>query len=278
MTPPFSPYATLVLAFELGCVVAGLVLLWQHGLSPAARAKPPRLSAWDAPWPEFLTFAASVLLSTFLLASLAGLISRHAGLSGHAATIASGAGAQLGMLLGVLLHHCVLAPGNREPQPAAGTLLRSGVVTFLAALPLLLLTAQLWDFGLRTVGLPTARQDLIRILTELDSPTLITAMVILAVVIAPLTEELIFRGGVFRYLRTRWPRWSALLLPSTFFAALHVNWSTLEGLSSALPLVVLAVVFSLAYERTGQLGTAVVAHACFNLNTLLVLFAGLAPD
>jgi hypothetical protein len=39
----------------------------------------------------------------------------------------------------------------------------------------------------------------------------------------------------------------------------------------------LAVFFSLAYERTGQLGTAVVAHACFNLNTLLVLFAGLGP-
>jgi membrane protease YdiL (CAAX protease family) len=102
-------------------------------------------------------------------------------------------------------------------------------------------------------------------------------MVILAVLIAPLTEEVVFRGGVFRYLRNRWPRWAALLLPSIFFAALHVNWSTLEGLSSALPLVVLAIFFSLAYERTGQLGTAVVAHACFNLNTLLVLFAGLGP-
>lgn len=278
MTPPLSPFATLVLAFEFGCVIAGLILLWRHGLSPAARATPPRLSAWNAPWPEFLTFAASVLLSTFLFAALAGLISRQAGVSGHAATIANGAGAQLGMLLGVLLHHHILAPGGRTPHSAAGTLLRSGIVTFLSALPLLLLTAQLWEFALRAAGLPVARQDLIRILTEIESPALIAAMVILAVGFAPLTEELIFRGGVFRYLRTRWPRWSALLLPSVFFAALHVNWSTLEGLSSALPLVVLAVVFSLAYERTGQLGTAVVAHACFNLNTLLVLFAGLAPD
>lgn len=277
MTPPLSPFATLVLGLELACVAGGLLLLWRHGLSPAARATPPRLAAWNAPWPEFLTFAASVLLGTFLVASLAGLGARHAGLAGHAATIANGAGAQLGMLLGVLLHHRVLAPVGGGPGPSARMLLRSGVVTFLAALPLLLLTAQLWEYGLRATGLPTARQDLIRILTELDSPVLLAAMVGLAVVIAPLTEELVFRGGVFRYLRTRWPRWAALLLPSVFFAALHVNWSTLEGLSSALPLVVLAVIFSLAYERTGQLGTAVVAHACFNLNTLLVLFAGLAP-
>lgn len=277
MTPPLSPFATLVLAFELGCVAAGLVLLWRHGFSRTARAAAPRLSAWDAPWPEFLTFAASVLLGTFLFAALAGLASRQAGLSGHSATIANGAGAQLGMLLGVFLHQRVLAPVAGGPRPPAGALLRSGIVTFLAVLPLLLLTAQLWEFALRAAGLPTARQDLIRILNEIDSPTLLAAMVVLAVVIAPLTEELVFRGGVFRYLRTRWPRWAALLLPAVVFATLHVNWTTLEGLSSALPLVVLAVVFSLAYERTGHLGTAVVAHACFNLNTLLVLFAGLGP-
>jgi uncharacterized protein len=277
VTPPLSPFATLVLAFELGCVAAGLVILWRHGLSPAARAIPPRLPAWDAPWPEFLTFTASVLLGTFLVAALAGLAVRQAGLAGHAATIANGAGAQLGMLLGVLFHHRILAPAATGPRPAGGAFLRAGIATFLAALPLLLLTAPLWELTLRATGLPTARQDLIRILTEIDSPVLLAAMVLLAVVIAPLTEELVFRAGVFRYLRTRWPRWAALLLPSAFFAALHVNWSTLEGLASALPLVVLAVIFSLAYERTGQLGTAVVAHACFNLNTLLVLFAGLGP-
>lgn len=277
MTPPLSPFATLVLVFELGCVAAGLGLLWRHGLSPAARQAPPRLGAWEAPWPEFLTFAASVLLSTFLVAALAGLAARQAGLVGHAATITHGAGAQLGMLLGVLLHHRILAPAGRPERAPTGVLLRAGIATFLAALPLLLLTAQAWEFALRAAGLPTARQDLIRILTEIESPALLAAMVVLAVVIAPLTEELVFRGGVFRFLRTRWPRWAALLAPSAFFASLHVNWSTLEGLSSALPLVVLAVIFSLAYERTGQLGTAVVAHACFNLNTLLVLFAGLGP-
>ncbi|MBM3865386.1 MAG: CPBP family intramembrane metalloprotease [Verrucomicrobia bacterium] len=277
MTPPLSAFATLVLVFELGCVAAGVVLLWRNVLSPAARAEPLRLRAWDAPWPEFLAFLASLLLGTLLLAALAGLGARQAGLAGHAATIANGAGAQLGMLLGVFLHHRVLGPATGDTRAPARMLLGSGVAVFLAALPPLLLTAQLWEFALRAAGLPTARQNLIRILTEIESPVLFAAMVILAVLIAPVTEELVFRGGVFRYLRTRWPRWPAILLPAAFFAALHVNWSTLEGLSSALPLVVLAVFFSLAYERTGQLGTAVVAHACFNLNTLLVLFAGLGP-
>jgi membrane protease YdiL (CAAX protease family) len=38
--------------------------------------------------------------------------------------------------------------------------------------------------------------------------------------------------------------------------------------------VVLAVIFSLAYERTGRIGTAIVAHALFNLHTVVLIFAG----
>ena len=36
----------------------------------------------------------------------------------------------------------------------------------------------------------------------------------------------------------------------------------------------LGIVFSLAYERTGTIGTAIVAHGAFNLNNLLVLLSG----
>jgi membrane protease YdiL (CAAX protease family) len=100
-------------------------------------------------------------------------------------------------------------------------------------------------------------------------------MIALAVVIAPLNEELVFRAGIFRYLRTRIPRWAALLLPALTFAALHVNWQNLQGLSSLAPLVVLAIVLAIAYERTGNIGTSIVAHACFNLNTIVVILSGL---
>jgi uncharacterized protein len=38
--------------------------------------------------------------------------------------------------------------------------------------------------------------------------------------------------------------------------------------------VALAVIFSLAYERTGQIGTAIVAHALFNFHTVLLILSG----
>ena len=41
---------------------------------------------------------------------------------------------------------------------------------------------------------------------------LLGSLVVLASIVAPITEELIFRAGLFRYARTRLPRWAALLI------------------------------------------------------------------
>jgi len=79
---------------------------------------------------------------------------------------------------------------------------------------------------------------------------------------------MVFRAGVFRYARTRLPRRAALLLPAILFAAVHAD------LPSFAPLLVLGLVFSLAYERTGNIKTTMVAHALFNLNTTLLVLAG----
>ena len=54
--------------------------------------------------------------------------------------------------------------------------------------------------------------------------------------------------------------------PACLFAALH------NHLASFAPLVVLGIVFSLAYERTGRIGTAIVAHALFNSYSVLRIF------
>ena len=118
------------------------------------------------------------------------------------------------------------------------------------------------------------QQDLIGMFANVESPTLLAIMILLAIVTAPISEELVFRSGIFRYFRTRMPRWIALAVPAAFFALLHVNWDTLEGLASLGPLVMLAVVFSLAYERTGRIGTSMVAHALFNLNTIMLIYSG----
>lgn len=259
---------------QAALLASGLLLLWLFVLSPPARAdrRPSALPAWEIAPTEFLVFCGCVLGGAFVLLVSAAAIGKAAGLEGDAATVLGGAAMQLGMLGGALL-----APVSRGAHSNATGPVRvvlAGVVTFLASFPLIVLTALLAEKLAEAAGLPPQQQDSVRMIARMESKSLIAAMIVLAAGLAPLTEEVVFRGGAFRFLRTRIPRWAALLAPAVFFAALHVNWKTLAGLQSAAPLVVLAVLFSLAYERTGHIGVPIVAHALFNLNTIAGILTG----
>jgi len=152
--------------------------------------------------------------------------------------------------------------------------LRTGAGTFLLALPLVLGVALLWQSLLEACGVPVRKQDVVELFEQIHSPCLRVVFVLAALVIAPVTEEIIFRGGIFRFLRNRTPRWVAILAPAVAFGASHLFQSPLDGLAAFVPLVALGAIFSIAYERTGRIGTTIVAHALFNLNTLAALLLG----
>ncbi len=127
------------------------------------------------------------------------------------------------------------------------------------------------------MGLPAEPQELVTLLENTHSAVIRGSFVAIAVVLVPFAEETLFRGGLFRYLRTRMPRWAAIASTSILFGALHVQWSApFAGLPSLLPLIVLAAVFCLAYERTGTLATPILAHALFNLNTVFLMASGIS--
>lgn len=257
--------APLVLTGALEVLLAsgGTYLLWTR--RRAWLSTPPALAAWEVPWPDFLRFLLFALMGTLLGNGAASLLLRGLGLTGIGANLVAGAGTQLGMLAGALLG---AGRAAGESRPPALVWLRSGAATFLIAVPVLMATGALWHGLLRLLGIEAQPQDLLDMFRRAGSPWLLSVMIGLAVVVAPIAEELVFRRGLFRYLRTRLPRVLAVLIPALLFAALHAN------LASLAPLAVLAAVFSLAYERTGHIGTCIVAHGLFNLNTILLVLSG----
>ncbi len=273
-----DPVVIIATSIEIFLMLSGALLLWRLEWSPAARRNrpAPAVLPWDAPVHEFLLFIFFVLFGATTASLLSNSISRGLlGLVGDEVTVFNGAFAQLGMLGGIAAFQLrVVRDSAPVPPPIRANVFTSGAATFLISLPLLTATSFVWQHLLEWCGLPAEKQDLIDMFANVDSPALLAIMIVLAIGTAPISEELIFRAGLFRYFRTRMPRWVALLVPAVIFASLHVNWQTFDGLASVGPLVMLAVVFSLAYERTGRIGTSMVAHALFNLNTILLIFSG----
>jgi len=264
----------LAIGIELTLVFIGLVLLWSLVLSPAARARrqPPALGAWPAPVVDFLFFLWLIfcggLVAQFAATSLFKLLS----LDQTQRMIFGTAAFDLGELAGIGLFYRGFS--RRLPEPSIArpvNVFLSGVVTFLVAMPLVFAVGLAWQLVLQLCGLPAEPQDILEKFLHPGSRTFLAAMIFVASVIAPIAEEMIFRAGMFRYARTRLPRWCALLLPACLFGAMHQN------LASFAQLVTLGIVFSLAYERTGRIGTSIVAHGLFNLHTIILVLIGVNP-
>ncbi len=256
---------------ELGLDIAGGVLLWRLVLSPAARrcrAASP-LPVWDVRPLDFGLWLWGAFMAWFGVGVLAFNLLGKAGVVGEECIVGAGAAAQLAML-GVCLGFRARATGGQGYAPVIRRrlALRDGAVTLVMAIPVVFVVALGWRGLMHAAGLPDERQELVDFFSTADSPVLLLVLVGLAVVVAPVTEELVFRGGLFHFARGRLPRWAALLLPACIFAALHHN------LAGFAPLAALGVIFSLAYERTGNLAVPMVAHALFNLHTVALILLG----
>ena len=108
-------------------------------------------------------------------------------------------------------------------------------------------------------------QDLVSIFENNGHIGIHIALIFMAVVIAPISEELLFRGLIYRFLKGRWGARNALIISSLLFACLHFN------ILSFLPLFLLGLLLCRAYEKSGSIYVSIGFHALFNANNILLL-------
>lgn len=93
---------------------------------------------------------------------------------------------------------------------------------------------------------------------------------VVLVVVAPVVEELVFRGFLLEAFRARGPQ-TAVIVSAVAFAAAHLNPAQLRYYA------VMGAAFALLYLRRGLVGS-IAAHAAFNATLLAVaLVSGHAP-
>ena len=128
---------------------------------------------------------------------------------------------------------------------------------------------------LSQVGLrPNQLDEFDFVLTE--GPLAFVLVLISAGIMAPVVEELFFRGFLFGMYRRRQPLWVAYVASSVLFTLLHLmpgqmNVQQMAGLSVGIFL--LAILLAWLYQHTGSLYPGMVAHAINNATGLLLFYA-----
>jgi hypothetical protein len=138
----------------------------------------------------------------------------------------------------------------------------TGVVLLFAAYPLIFIADAVTQ---RLIGGESSTQGIVELFNESASMQQRVVIIILAVAIAPLVEEFVFRFFLYRVVKQYVGRFAGLLANSLLFAAVHGH------APSAAPLFVLGVCFTLAYEWSGSILVAMTMHALFNSLTLTAL-------
>lgn len=274
-----------VMAFVMGvmglAVVAGLVL----GVMAIVLVAGGRVRlAMDRPAPGGSVYLETAVLFVVCFALLQGAQVLAAMISNEAALIAGMVALPAQWLL-LLVPLWPLARGVswgrirddlglRAPKGVM-TEVFMGTVGYLALLPILLagIGVMLVLLIVQDLVLPADPEALapanpmLEMVRELD-PVFMVLFFALATIWAPLCEELIFRGGLFRHLRSRMAMPIAAVLSALVFGMMH-GYAGVQ----LIPVMIIGFNFALIRAWRGSLYGCIAGHALNNAIVLSLLFA-----
>jgi len=142
------------------------------------------------------------------------------------------------------------------------------VLLYLAAVPFILFYGWLYLILLNRLGYDFYRQEVMDVFFMPMSRWMRGAVFFVATVVAPVFEEVMFRGILFPWTVRRFGFWPGVSLVSLFFAGMHLH------LPSFAPLLLLSAMLCVACARTRSLWVPVGMHACFNAVSIISLMLG----
>ncbi|HYE39772.1 MAG TPA: CPBP family intramembrane glutamic endopeptidase, partial [Ramlibacter sp.] len=140
---------------------------------------------------------------------------------------------------------------SRASPAATATLLVPAALALVPAI--VLVVTVLTDWLVAVSPLSPWEEDLFE---SMSGDTL--AAILLVCVLAPLTEEMLFRGLILRGFLARYPRWPAIVASAVLFGASHLN---LYQFAAAL---LLGLLLGWLYERSRSLIPCIALHAAYN--------------
>jgi membrane protease YdiL (CAAX protease family) len=137
-----------------------------------------------------------------------------------------------------------------------------GILGIAIVLPLIIYVDGFTEWALEHWKQPHPAHELLEILKSNPPAWLRAADVISAGLVAPLAEEMFFRGILQTLFRNLFNNsWLAIVLSAAAFALVHHWWTWPQ-------IFFLGFCLGYAYERTGNLWVTITMHAMFNLTSI----------
>ena len=130
-------------------------------------------------------------------------------------------------------------------------------------LPVAYVLILLHNWVLYRLGIDTQGDQIFEIFNRLEHPIW---FVFVGAVVAPLVEEIFFRGFLFQGFRQKYGWLAALLLSSALFGAAHLDPVSL------IPTFVLGCVLAYLFHRSNSVWPGILFHAMINSLNLLAVY------
>ncbi|MDR1457491.1 MAG: CPBP family intramembrane metalloprotease [Puniceicoccales bacterium] len=154
----------------------------------------------------------------------------------------------------------------QETRPFLSTL-KSAIYNLGLALPVFFGISFLWGVFLQlahSLGIPVdlSLQDVVQSFSHPENPFVTVIRAVTAAAIAPILEEIIFRGFIYRALKGRGSKFVAAGFTSFIFALIHWNLSAFAGL------FIFSMCLIQIYEHSADIREPMLVHALFNATTI----------
>ena len=134
-----------------------------------------------------------------------------------------------------------------------------GIVAIIITMPVIFVVNDITETTLEHFNKSHPAHQLLEVLKTNPPVWLRIADVLSAGLIAPVAEEMFFRGLLQTMFRAVFKRsWPAIVVAAALFALVHPAWSWPQ-------ILVLGTCLGYTYERTGNLWASITMHASFNL-------------
>ncbi|MDR0428513.1 MAG: CPBP family intramembrane metalloprotease [Puniceicoccales bacterium] len=231
----------------------------------------PKISPWHTSWSNFLLFCWIFWMVTFLPSFTQSFCDTTHGID---TTLFLGNFLAQCLLLAIIYGFCKkntfhYASTLSLHTSSLGTCMGRAIFSYLCLNAILFTISSLWLFLCLSLSHfftfnSLKQQELLQFLSLHPPFPFPLVAVFSAVILAPIVEEIFFRGGIYRFLCGKIHRRWAALITAALFSLLHGN------ILASVPLFFLSLLLTHFYEKEQSLLVAILIHGMFNGNGILL--------